>query len=189
MRDNVFKVLRTNSRIDGTVISQKQLEKILNIGHICELESGKRQPSFSQLKAYHSYFNVSYDFLLNNLMPDDDKNMKEIAPDIEVPEWLQDTNSPDEQSMAQLLHELTETGKGMVLLSYLADLVYSDQSVDVKHHEMEEDEKLQKYSTMELEKKIHNFKHVIREYRRIGDSARYGEAKIRIANVIEEASD
>ena len=133
MKDNIFKLLRTNSKKNGQVLSQKQLGNILKTQHVNELERGTRMPSLAQLKAYHSFFNASYDLLLGSIMPDEDKTIKDTAKEIEVPEWLQNTNSPDEQMMAQLIHELTENGKGMVLLSYLADLIYSEQSTEERY--------------------------------------------------------
>ena len=188
MKDNIFKLLRINSKKNGQALSQKQLGNILKTQHVNELERGKRMPSLAQLKAYHSYFNVSYDLLLGSIMPDEDKIIKDVAKEIEVPEWLQNTNSPDEQMMAQLIHELTETGKGMVLLSYLAELIYSEQAAE-ERYKIGKDNKLQKHTTADMEKKIHNFKQVIEEYRRIGNSARYSEAKIRIDNAIEKNSE
>lgn len=188
MKDNIFKLLRINSKKNGQALSQKQLGNILKTQHVNELERGKRMPSLAQLKAYHSYFNVSYDLLLGSIMPDEDKTIKDVAKEIEVPEWLQNTNSPDEQMIAQLIHELTETGKGMVLLSYLAELIYSERSTE-ERYEMGEDNKLRKYITTDMEEKIHNFEQVVKEYRKIGNSARYNEAKIRIDNVIEKGSE
>ena len=188
MGDNVFKLLRRHSKKNGQVLSQNQLGKELNTAHIHELETGKRMPSLNQLKAYHAYFNVSYDFLLHGILPDDDKSINQIADEpINVPEWLQDTHSPDEQMMLQLIREMTETGKGMVLLSYLAKLVYSDQA-DEEQYEMGEDQKLRRRSP-DYEQELHNFSTIIKEYRKISDSARYGEAKIQISNALEKAAD
>lgn len=188
MGDNVFKLLRKHSKRNGQIISQNQLGRELNTNHIHELESGKRMPSLNQLKAYHTYFNVSYDFLFDGIMPDDDKQIDKITEDpIEVPEWLKDSHTPDEQMMAQLIREITETGKGMVLLSYLAKLIYSDQG-DEEQYAMGEDKKLRR-SSPDYEQDLHNFSTVIKEYRKIRDSARYGEAKIQISNALEKAAD
>lgn len=185
---NVFKLLRTNSKKNGQILSQNQLSKELNTSHINELECGKRMPSLNQLKAYHAYFNASYDFLLNGILPDDDKKISQIVDNpIEVPEWLQDSHSPDEQMMAQLIREMTETGKGMVLLSYLAKIIYSDQAEE-EQYEIGEDKKLRRH-TPDYEQELHSFATIIKEYRKISDSARYGEAKIQISNALEKAAD
>ena len=88
--------------------------------------------------------------------------------------------------MVQLIHELTETGKGMVLLSYLADLIYSDQSNE-ERYELDKNNILRRYTTTDLDTKIHNIKQVIKEYRKISNSTRYGEAKIRIENTIDNS--
>lgn len=63
----IYKSLRL-SRLDenGKPITQYKLAKILNInqGHISQIESGKREPSKTELIAYAKEFNTTTDYLL-----------------------------------------------------------------------------------------------------------------------------
>lgn len=64
--DNVFKKLRMeknpNEMEDYKI---KDLSKDIGIAapKISELETGKRNASLSELKAYHKHFNVPYEYL------------------------------------------------------------------------------------------------------------------------------
>lgn len=65
---NRFLVLRKELVENGKELTQKQLSKKIGISQkrISNLENGK-EPSISEMKAYHDFFNVPYEYLLGEL--------------------------------------------------------------------------------------------------------------------------
>lgn len=62
-----FKGLREEILNDkGKVCTQRELAKILEIPYsrICDIEKGNRPASITELKAYKSYFNAPYEYML-----------------------------------------------------------------------------------------------------------------------------
>ena len=61
-----LKFLRENYYVNGKKLTQTQLDNILGYGYtaISNYESGRNEPSISDLKKIADFFNVSLDYLL-----------------------------------------------------------------------------------------------------------------------------
>lgn len=106
-------------------ISQRDLSKLLGIpqSRISELESGKKEPSLAELKAYHLYFRVSYEYLFDETDMYVCTDIFDSKPRVETKEentlrWLNDTTYPDEIELAQTTNFLLSTNIGLLLLYY-----------------------------------------------------------------------
>ena len=62
----ILKFLRENYYVNGKKLTQTQLANILGYGYtaISNYESGRNEPSISDLKKIADFFNVSLDYLL-----------------------------------------------------------------------------------------------------------------------------
>ena len=124
---NRFLELREKmSKVMNKPISQRQLAKLLGIAQarISELEGGKRYPSFMELKAYHNYFRVSYEYLYGETDSYVSTDVFSSKPRIETKmentlRWLNETEYPDEIELAETTHFLLETDLGLLLLYYI----------------------------------------------------------------------
>lgn len=185
---NPFAELRKNYLIDGVPISMRRLSKEFNFAikpnHICNLENGRERASIKQMKIYHDFFHASYDYLLGVSL---DPQIRPGMPDLEgvdVPDWLRESQNPNDAMIRQMLEELMSTGKGMVLLSYLAELVYTRDS-DKTGYCMEEG-KLYREEPYDEERELELLVQRIRAYKKISDKARFIEVRERMENMREE---
>lgn len=123
--DNNFKKLRLQYRPNGKPVSQRGLAKVLNVAasHISELENG-RTPSLSELKAYHVFFHVSYEYLLGeteSLVSSDifrEKPIIESTTENTI-RWLNESNDPDEIDVRNTFQYLLGESRGLLLLFYI----------------------------------------------------------------------
>lgn len=133
-KTNPFQYLRSKVLIQGVPVSIRKLDALMGgtvgYSHISELEKGK-DPSFNQLKAYHEFFNVSYEFLLGETtdpyVPGNDAKPKvntEIDDAIYILSVDRNKNSREKWKIVNML---LSTEKGQLLLSYLAELVKTEQ--------------------------------------------------------------
>lgn len=126
MNSNRFIILRNKlSNELHNNISQRKLSELIGIpqSRISELESGKKDPSFTELKAYHNYFRVSYEYLFGETDMYVSSDIFNTKPRIETKEentirWLNDTTYPDEIELAQTTNFLLSTNVGLLLLYY-----------------------------------------------------------------------
>lgn len=130
MKNNIFKELRLNYLENGKPVSLRRLEELFDrkiaFSHISELESGSRIPSSAQLKVYHDFFNVSYEYLLGE---DDIENYDMFKKHIEVVntvDYIWKSTDELEIKIRELVRELLTTDRGYALLSYLSDFLYKD---------------------------------------------------------------
>lgn len=126
MPNNRFTELRHKlSKELGKNISQRELSKLIAIpqSRISDLENNKKEPSFAELKAYHNFFRVSYEYLFGETDMYVSSDIFKEKPRIETKEentmrWLNDTEFPDEIELAETTNFLLSTEIGMLLLYY-----------------------------------------------------------------------
>ena len=185
---NPFAELRKNYLVDGEPISMRGLAREFNYAikatHICNLENGRENPSINQMKIYHDFFHVSYDYLMGITSdPAIHPSMPDLE-DTEVPEWLRESQNPNDVIIRQMLEDLIGTGKGMVLLSYLAELIYT-RNADETGYCIEEGKMYRKEPfDEELELKLLGER--IKVYKQMSDKARFIEVRERMENMREE---
>lgn len=178
---NPFAELRKQCRINGKSVSLAKLSKEFNYAikasHICNLENGKEEPTIRQLKVYHDYFHVSYDYLLG--APEDTffNNIKGIT----MPDWLATSSNPEEIIIKQTIEELMGTGKGMVLLSYLSEILYTKNSEQMGYNM--DREKLYRMEPYNEEQEMKIFPERIKAYKKISDKARFIEVRELMENL------
>ena len=134
---NRYEELRRQYKDNGQPISQRKLAKLIGIAspHISEIENG-RMPSLAELRAYHNFFRVSYEYLLEET---DDRVSADVF--IEAPlnetkientlRWmLKDTCTPDQQIIKDMATLLLTEDFGTLLLFYLGKSIFDNDSVD-----------------------------------------------------------
>lgn len=130
---NPFRYLRSKVLNNGVPASIRKLDAlmggIVGYSHISELEKGK-DPSLNQLKAYHDFFHVSYEFLLGETdipeIPGTEIKPK-VRTDIDdaIYNLSSDINKNSREKW-KVLNMLIATDKGSLILSYLAELIKSE---------------------------------------------------------------
>lgn len=182
---NPFAELRKQCLVNGKPVSMAGLSKEFNYAikasHICNLENGREEASMRQLKVYHDYFHVSYDYLMGE---SNKKDMGDILPNmdrLDIPEWLADSKNPDEIMIRQTMEELMGTGKGMVLLSYISELLYTHDS-DVTGYYME-GTKLQRMEPYDEALELKLLSERIKAYKKMSDKARFIEVRELMENI------
>lgn len=136
---NPFAYLRSKYLDNGAPISIRKLDSLMGgiVGHshISELEKGKISPSYKQLKAYHNFFHVSYEFLLGET-EDVNSLYTGEAPilDSEVDKaiyQLSMSNKKIDRNKWHTINMMLTTEKGKLLLFYLAELLNSDEHFEI----------------------------------------------------------
>lgn len=130
---NPFQYLRSKILIKGVPVSIRKLDALMGgtvgYSHISELEKGK-EPSLNQLKAYHEFFQVSYEFLLGETTdPGVPGNDNKPRFDSEIDEALYVLSVAKNKSSREkwkMVNMLLSTDKGQLLLSYLSELIKTD---------------------------------------------------------------
>ena len=126
---NIFKALRLRHIINGKVCSIRELSRQMNgevaASHISELERGISEASMKTLKAYHNYFNVSYEVLLGEM--DFDSVPTNNAFD-GILDTLAMSDTSSDKRMMQLFISLGTTDAGLALLYYLSNFMYDAES-------------------------------------------------------------
>lgn len=134
---NRYEELRTNYIVNGEPISQRKLAKMIGIAspHISEIEKG-RVPSLAEMKAYHKFFRVSYEYLLgetNNRVsadvfhkpPLNETKLEDMF------RWLQGNEcTPDQQIIKDTAIMLLTEEVGTLLLFYLGKTLNTDASFE-----------------------------------------------------------
>ena len=113
-----FLKLRLSHIVDGKPVSQRKLAALMgnkfSPGHMSSLEKG-RTPSLTELRTYHDYFGVSYDYLLgaeNSIIKND------IFYDF--CKWISTSPRKDEKDMWNTFLAMSTTPDGLVLLNYIS---------------------------------------------------------------------
>lgn len=127
---NRFKVLRLGLSNKGETVSQRALSKMIGIttSHISELEKG-RAPSFNELRIYHEYFRVSYEYLLGETDEMVCADIYREKPLVETRvyntlRWLFETDKYDEIELRKTVELLLGEEKGLLLLYYLSNSLH-----------------------------------------------------------------
>lgn len=131
---NPFQYLRSKILIQGVPISIRKLDALMGgtigFSHISELEKGK-DPSLNQLKAYHEFFHVSYEFLLGETSDPEipgNNNKPKVSTEIDDAIYVLSVDkNKNSREKWKLINMLLSTDKGQLLLSYLAELVKAEQ--------------------------------------------------------------
>lgn len=134
---NRFEELRNRIVKDGAPISQRKLAEMLKIKgpHISELESGKRTASLTELKAYHDFFMVSYEYLLgetNEYVCSDifrEKPMCETEAENTL-RWIQSTISAEDDELKRATNLLLGTQPGLAMLFYIERWIEGNLSIE-----------------------------------------------------------
>ena len=120
-QENVFIRLRKSYKINGKPASLRQLEKAFNKkiahSHISELEHGLT-PSLNQLKTYHDFFGVTYDYLLGDITETYDSQRKEVLGALD---YLNKSDNETDIKIRDCANNLLTTDKGYALLFYLTE--------------------------------------------------------------------
>jgi len=131
---NPFLLLRSKLKDEnGLPVSTRKMEKLFNgaikAQHISALEIGREKPSIKQLKVYHDYFNVSYEYLLGETTDTTNPVSKEcFKSDMEKSiDYLATKKEKDEKMMYQFADMLFTSDKGLALLFYLSEYFYGKQ--------------------------------------------------------------
>lgn len=130
---NPFLYLRSKCLENGKVISTRKLEKLMKGAvhhtHISELEHGAR-PTMNQLKAYHDFFHVSYDFLMgeSECIGDNPDGEKVLLSEFDKAIMnLRMAKEMDGKLIWQTLQMLISTEKGYAVLYYLSQYFYGKE--------------------------------------------------------------
>jgi len=129
---NVFKALRLRHIVNGKVCSIRELSRRMNgevaASHISELERNVMEPTKKSLKAYHKYFNVSYEILLG------EKDFDSIPTNNSFDDILDTLAMSDlssDKKMIRLFLSLGTTDTGLALLYYLSNYIYNEDNEEV----------------------------------------------------------
>lgn len=121
---NVFKRLRMEYPTkSGQPLSLRGLEALFDkkvaFTHISDLEHGNT-PSLAQLKTYHDFFNVSYDYLLGATSDKNYDNFMQHKDIIQTIDYISKSNDETDQKISEVLENLLTTDKGYAILFYLS---------------------------------------------------------------------
>lgn len=126
-----FLALRLNYIIDGKPCGMRQLCRLMDnkiaSTHMCSLEKGRR-PSLHELKTYHEYFGVSYEYLLGETSSPSIKHDSFYH----LAHWLGTSKKKDEKNMWATFLDLTTKEDGLVLLYYLSQYLKDNNMDDVE---------------------------------------------------------
>lgn len=134
--ENRFKKLRLEYLVEGKPLSQRALAPLIGISgtHISELETG-RTASFRELKCYHEFFRVSYEYLLNetdDLVCADifrEKPLNETKMENTI-RWLNQSDNKTDIKMGEMVKFLLTTEKGLATLFYLSEYMTDRCSIE-----------------------------------------------------------
>ena len=121
-----FLELRLNHLVDGKPCSQRQLCKLMDnkihYSHLSSLEHG-RTPSLNELKSYHDYFGVSYEYLLGEEKSTTVKNnsFHHFITSFGA------SHNKDERKMWDTFVKITTTEDGLALLYYISQYLYQKE--------------------------------------------------------------
>lgn len=135
---NVFLKLREEYKPNGTVLSQRKLSVLIGIAHskISDIESGVKTPSISELKKYHQFFRVSYEYLLGEtelpVCADVFHDKPEIESDLDhaLRHFSLSKNRSEKQLWATIVLFLT-TPKGLAFLYYVAKYITGERQISL----------------------------------------------------------
>lgn len=127
---NIYLKLREEYKPEGSVLSQRRLSTMIGIPHsrISDIESGVRTPSISELKKYHHFFKVSYEYLLEEtslpVCADVFHDKPEIESDLDhaLRHFSASKNRSEKQIWTTIVLFLT-TPKGLAFLYYTAQYI------------------------------------------------------------------
>lgn len=122
--DNRFQKLRLTEGIGQRELCRRFGEGFYN-PHICELESGKRQPTLKDLKAYHDYFHVSFEYLLGETDTWREEEKESHLKSDHVFYKLSLSEDPYDRMIYQVLDDMLCTHSGLFLLESLAQYLYA----------------------------------------------------------------
>lgn len=131
---NSFETLRKSLIWNGKPVSQRKLSKEIGIAasHISELETG-RTPSTCELKAYHLFFRVSYEYLLGETDEYISSDTFREKPLVETRvqntlRWLNESKREDELELREMINILLGEEKGLLLLFYLSNVYHHNKN-------------------------------------------------------------
>lgn len=123
---NIFKELRESYTFQGEKISIRKFATLIDISHthISEIERSTRPPSQSELKKYHNFFKVSYEYLLGetkeptsaDVFRENPVNESLVSTRIRL---LQESDKKSEKEMLEMINYLIGEEKGLLALYYL----------------------------------------------------------------------
>lgn len=120
--ENRFLALRRAAGIGQRELCRRFGEGFYN-PHISDLESGKRKPTIKELKAYHNYFHVSYEYLLGE--KDWKEEVKQQFSSDHIFHELSKSEDPFDKMIYQMLDEILSTHAGLFLFQNMAEYLYS----------------------------------------------------------------
>lgn len=129
--DNIFKQLRQSKNL-----TMRALEEEIKIGHshICELEKGK-EPSISELKKYHRYFDVPYEVLLKEQNDTIPENICQYEGTLEAQlQEYKNSNHAYEREIYNTIEFLLKTNQGLAILTLLSKRDEIDPNKIAKLH-------------------------------------------------------
>lgn len=136
MKNNRFRELRLSYKPNGVPLSQRKLAPVLDIAatHISEIESG-RMPSINELKKYHDFFRVSYEYLLGETEDLVSTDIFRKKPRTETKlqntlRWLNETTEKDEIKIRETVNMLLATDRGLLLLFYLTNALEFEENTE-----------------------------------------------------------
>jgi transcriptional regulator with XRE-family HTH domain len=178
--ENKFRKLRDDyGKKVGHHISLRQLETdmggVVKHPHISELEMGKREPTLVELIAYHQFFHVSIEYLL-----DDEDFGSEKTKEEQSLSMLQNSTALDEQVMGQAVKDMLTTNKGLALLSCIADRLYSKKADTDETYYIEENTIYKNEDPEGTERLIAQ---MIDAVRKAPDDFSYNEMKMTFSNI------
>jgi len=128
---NPFLLLRRKMKHNGKDVTVRDLEILfegkIKYTHISALERGYENPSLFQLKIYHDFFGVSYEFLLGETdVPDISKVEKKYSMcDLEYSiDYLRTRKTNEDRLIYQTVRMLLTSEKGLAILYYLSRLFF-----------------------------------------------------------------
>lgn len=131
---NRYEELRTNYKQNGHPVSQRRLAKLIGIAapHISEIEKG-RMPSLAEMKAYHNFFRVSYEYLMeetkdkisSDVFREQPLNETKIESTIR---WLNDTDTKEDLPLKDAYRLLLSEEVGMLFVYCISQQLYKDEA-------------------------------------------------------------
>lgn len=135
---NIYVKLREEYKPDGVILSQRKLSSLIGITHsrISDIESGVRPPSISELKKYHHFFKVSYEYLLGETTVPVCADVFHDKPEIEsdLDHAIRHFSSSKNRSEKQLWSTITlflTTPKGLAFLYYIAQYITGNKDLSL----------------------------------------------------------